>query len=441
MTQETGFSRLVAAGRRRRWTVIPIALLVAAGGLLLVWRLPPEYRARAVLRIDDPRPARDYVAPTVSEPPVERLKSRRLAFLAQPLVAEAARRAGLPHDPASVERLAARLDARQEGEDAFVLTFVDRDPRQAERFLGVLTDVYAEARAREAAAHARQTAQFFQSEVESLRPRVAQTDAKVEKYKLERYGALPEQLEANLRMLDETQMAITTLYGSIDAARSRRASILADSASPIRRQEEEIARAVTLARARYAAGSSEITNLETELERVRAERRAEENEDGRQARRSRDLRQVDAEVARAQTRLDALRAREQELTRRIEAASKNGEALAGLALDRDVLRERLKTLVAKQEEAQLAAGLEAGVVGKARTAVIEPAWATTAPVAPPKGFLAGVAVILGLVVGLGVGLILDATDRRVRLVADVKRMTGTAPVLGVVPRLSARGGR
>jgi polysaccharide biosynthesis transport protein len=440
-SHETGFTRLVAVARRRRWTVIPIALTIAAAGVLLVWRLPPEYRARAIVRIDDPRPARDYVAPTVTEPGVERLKSRRIGFLARPLVAEAARRVGLPDDARSVESITSRLDARPEGEDAFILTYTDSDGEQARRFLAALTEVFAEQRARENSEQAGQTAAFFQEEVDALRPKVAAADAKVEKYKMDRYGSLPEQLEANLRMLDETQMEMSALVASIDTARSRRASIIADADSPIRRQEEEAARALTVARARYAADSDEVKNLAAELERVRQQRVEEESENGRRARRSLEVRQAEAEIARAQSRLDELRGRERELTQRIENAAKNGEVMARIVLDREILRDQLKTLVEKQEQAQLAAGLEAGVVGKARVAVVEPAWATLAPVAPPRMFLAAVALILGLLVGLGVGLFLEATDRRVRLVADVKRMTGTTPVLGVVPRLSSRGGR
>jgi len=379
------------------------------------------------------------VAPTVTEPSIERLKSRRLGFLARPLVTAAAQQAGLPHDPQAVERIASRLDARQEGDDAFVLSYTDRTPALAQRFLSALTTVYVESRAREVSTQAGETAKFFDSEVEALRPRVADSDAKVERFKLQHYGALPEQLEANLRMLDETQMEITARLASIDAARGRRAAVLADVDSPLRRQEEEAARAVSMARGRYAPESPEVKNLQAELDRVRTERLSDENELGRRARRSVELRQAEGEISRAQARIDELHGREAELTRRIEAVTKNGELLAGMTLERDVMRDRLKTLVGKLEEAQLASGLEAGVVGKARTAVLEPAWATQAPVAPPKAFLAAVSLVVGLICGLGLGLILEATDRRVRLVADVKKMTGATPILGVVPRLSARG--
>jgi uncharacterized protein involved in exopolysaccharide biosynthesis len=382
------------------------------------------------------------VAPTVSEPSVERLKSRRVAFLARPLVAEAARRAGLPDDAIAIERIASRLDARAEGDDAVVLTYSDRDGATAEKFLGALTEVYGEQRARDSAEHAHQTALFFQAQVEAMRPRVADQEAKVEKFKLERYGSLPEQLEGNLRMLDEVQMETAALIGSIDSARSRRASIIADTDSPMRRQEEEAARALTVARARYAPGSDEVKNLEAELTRVRQLRTAEESDAGQRARRSLEVRQAEGEIARAVGRLDEVRGREQELTRRIEQAAKHGEVLARMVLDRDLLRDQLKSLVSKHEEATLAAGLESGIVGKARVAVLEPAWATAAPVAPPRAFLAAVALILGLMAGAGVGLILEATDRRVRLVSDVRRLTGATPVLGVVPRLTAiRGGR
>jgi uncharacterized protein involved in exopolysaccharide biosynthesis len=434
-TDEMGFARLVGVTKRKRRVVIPVALATAATGLLVVFSMPGVYQARAVVRLDDPQPGKDYVAPTVSEPVGDQLKSRRLAFLARPVVEDAAARAGRPGDAGA---LAAALDARQEGEDTFVLTVRDGSPDGAQRFLAALVDSFSERRAAESAQRARRTATFFGAEVDALRPKVAEREAALERFRVEHYGSLPEQQEGNMRMLDETQMETHSVRSSLDATLARQIAWLADARSPLRNQEAEAARALTTARARYTADSPEVKNLAAELERVRAERRYDEADLERRARRSPELAAMQVEAARLRSRLDELASRESELRGRVEQASRTGEALARLVLDRDLARERLKALSQKHQDAELAAALESSEGAAARVIVVEPAHAGPTPVAPARAFLAGGVLVLALALGVAAGLLADAADRRVRTVSDLRLVAGDLPVLGAVPRLDSR---
>src|SRR5687768_13510144 len=131
MKHEMGWDRVRGVVTRRRWPVIFTCLFATGAGLLIVKQMPPSYQARTVVRINDPRPGRDYVSPIANEPSGDRLKSARLGFLAQPVVAIAADKAGLlpaGDGDARARKLAlisAKLDARQEGEDTFVITYED----------------------------------------------------------------------------------------------------------------------------------------------------------------------------------------------------------------------------------------------------------------------------------------------------------------------------
>jgi capsular polysaccharide biosynthesis protein len=109
-----------------------------------------------------------------------------------------------------------------------------------------------------------------------------------------------------------------------------------------------------------------------------------------------------------------------------------------MALDRDVLRDRLKSLVAKHEEAVLASGLESGVTGLARVAVVEPAWSSATPVKPSKPLFAMIALVVAMSLGLAVGWVIDTLGRRVLAADDVRALTGNLPILAVVPNFKAR---
>jgi polysaccharide biosynthesis transport protein len=275
-------------------------------------------------------------------------------------------------------------------------------------------------------------------QLEQMRPRVAEAEAQVEKYRLEHYGSLPDQLDANLRVLDETEMSHNALLNSLDAAQARRRDILAEARSPLRHQEETVARELSAARTRYAADAPEVKALERELARVREERHSDEGDAAKRIASSRELRTVDEQIARLQVQITDLRARSGGLRKRVDEAARHGEVLARMSVERDVLRERLRSLVAKHEDAALASGLEAGITGRARLAIVEPAWSSAEPVKPSKPLFAMIALLCAAALGLGVGWIIDTLDRRILAAEDVRVLTGDLPILAVVPSFKAR---
>lgn len=446
MKHEAGWARLWAVVRRRRWAVIGTTVAASAVGVYLVNSMEPQYQARSIVRIDDPRPGKDFMPSLVNEPDTDRLKSVRMTFLAQPIVAEAAE-ANQMLPPATEEterslalaRTSAHLDAKQEGTDTFVLTYEDSDPARAKGFLGTLVSKYSALRNAEVSSRAAATVAFLSKQIDELRPRVAAANGAVEKVRGEHYGALPDQLEANLRMLDDNELTVHATMASIDAAEGRRRDILSDTNSALRHQEEAVARDLSIARTRYAADAPEVKNLQAEMARVQSARAGDESLITRKAQTSAEMRSVQEQIDRLKGQMTAARQRSTELRTRIDAAAKNGEAFAQLILDRDVLRDRLKSLVTKHEEATLSAGLESGVAGHARVTTIEPAWVGAVPVKPSKPLFFTAAIALALALGLGIGYLLDGLDRRVLATEDVRSVIGDVPILGVVPRLDRLG--
>jgi uncharacterized protein involved in exopolysaccharide biosynthesis len=294
---------------------------------------------------------------------------------------------------------------------------------------------YAAMRASEMGERARNTATYFEGEVEDLRPRVAAAEVAAEKFRLENYGSLPEQLEGNLRMMDETNLQMATIRVALDGALNRRRAIKAEALSPLRNLEESINEKLTDARQRFAADAPEVESLAAELAKAREKRLDEEDELERRLERSPEMVGVNKEIERFRSQLDELGARKAELEKKVTAAAKNGEALAKLNFDHTVLRDRLKSLMQRHEDAKLAAGLETGVSGSGRIIPVEPAWASAIPTKPSKLLYAIIALALAIALGLGVGLFLDLLTGRVRNPDQLRAVTGDVPLLGSVPRL------
>ncbi|MFH0900804.1 MAG: hypothetical protein V2A73_09270, partial [Pseudomonadota bacterium] len=200
----------------------------------------------------------------------------------------------------------------------------------------------------------------------------------------------------------------------LETARGRRQLLIMEAEAPLRRQHEETAKALVEARARYAAGSPLIRSLEEELAVLGTEDAVESGNLRRKIRRRSDVKTASLEIDRIKKHIEELRGRETTLRQRIEAIAAIGEDLARLSLNRDLLRERLRALVAKHEESLLSLGLEENVTSKARMAVIEHPWAGPEPIRPSRLFLVLAALAAGTLAGLVLGLALDTLARRRR---------------------------
>src|SRR3954453_13038179 len=88
---ELGIAKLRGVVRRRKIPILVAIVGVIGIGAAIISQVEPGYRASAVIRAGEVQPAKEYVAPTVQEQMGERLKSLRLAGMAKPLVAQAAK--------------------------------------------------------------------------------------------------------------------------------------------------------------------------------------------------------------------------------------------------------------------------------------------------------------------------------------------------------------
>ena len=133
---ELGIAKLRGVVRRRKIPILAAMVGVLGIGAAIISQIEPGYKASAVIRAGEVQPAKEYVAPTVAEQMGERLKSLRLAVMAKPVVAEAAKELDLyrmwPKKSAEqvVDNIRSKMDVKLEGEDTFLLTYVDSNPER-----------------------------------------------------------------------------------------------------------------------------------------------------------------------------------------------------------------------------------------------------------------------------------------------------------------------
>jgi uncharacterized protein involved in exopolysaccharide biosynthesis len=144
-------------------------------------------------------------------------------------------------------------------------------------------------------------------------------------------------------------------------------------------------------------------------------------------------------MARTQAEIAGLEARIKQARDKAAAASKWGGELAILERDRDLLREKYRSLMSRKVEGEVSLGLEAKSAPLA-TRVVDPPTLPTTPFAPDRMKLMLVVLALAAGMAVGTGVLLESKDASLRTPIQAREQLGV-PLLAVVPPLKSSGKR
>lgn len=141
--------------------------------------------------------------------------------------------------------------------------------------------------------------------------------------------------------------------------------------------------------------------------------------------------EVEAEIAKIRPPLDALEAR-------VAADPGNSQLVA----QRDAMAKELAPQLGPLESRKAAyqrqidaLGVVANVTGTNSAQVLARAYPPSNPVSPTPERDAALALVLGLMLGVGAAFLLDTLDERLRTVTDLERVSGGLPTLALIPEV------
>lgn len=440
---EMGMNKVRGVWRRRKIPVIATMVGVIGVSAALIYQVEPGYKASAVIRAAEVQPAKEYVAPTVAEQLGERLKSLRLSVMARPLVVETVQQLDLARGKnidSVVDDVKQRMDVKVEGEDTFLLTYNDPNPERARAVVNKMVELFVKHQVDHREEVASATVVAFQKELDTLKPQMDKADTELRAFKAKHYGSLPEQSEGNLRQLDTTTMEINIQSTNLDTDMERRRAIVASAMSPLRHQEETLAGQLYEARTKYTTDNPEVKRIQSEYNRIRDQRIEDERGLNDKMRRSNpELTALEGDIGRTKSMLSGLRARQNDVRKRVDETARNGQDLAVLQANYDGLKDKYNMTLSHIRDAELAASLEKGLAAM-RFDVVEGASVPTHAMTPNRALLGIGALILALALGLGVGFALDANDTSIRDPEQLRELATTTPILAIIPRVDTKGG-
>ena len=355
--------------------------------------------------------------------------------------------------------------------DAFRVAFISSDPVLAMRVTERLGQLFIDESLRDREVLAEGTNQFLDAQVEDVGTRLAEREKRLEDYRRQYSGELPEQQESNLQAIQNLQMQIQAVLESIRRDQDRRlllegqlteleapgavastelyiagevvsGSTTAEQLAAARRALTSLAARNTPAHPDVAAMRRAVVDLvkrvEDEALATPLSGDASGVQSGQQLALQRQINAVRTELEQLGYDIDAKQEEEQRLRAdsslyqaRVEMAPTRESEMIELMRDYTTLNSLYSSLLSKREDAQISANLERRQIGE-QFRLLDPARIPERPFSPNRPRMTFMGMAAGLGLGVGLVCLLEYRDKTLKTDDEVRELFGL-PVLAVVP--------
>jgi polysaccharide chain length determinant protein (PEP-CTERM system associated) len=471
-----------------RWRALIVLpwIVVALGTFAVVRHLPNQYRSESLIQVVPPRVPEGYVRSSVTARLTDRLpvisqqimSRTRLERIIQDfdLYAEE-RKTKLMEDVVAMMR--DDVGVQLVKGDAFQVSYQSSDAKTAMKVTERLASLFIEENLRDREGLAEGANQFLESQLDEARRKLVEHEKKLSEYKRQYNGELPSQTQSNLQVIGSAQSQVQSLSESINRDRDRRlmlermlaeaqgeptpvppaASPATATPTPPKKSEAavqlEAARAVLhAAEVRLKPEHPDILRMKRAIRDLEKKVEAESLQatvstdaavaavppvpiDPTRVKKIRDLRDemdsLDRQIAHKTETQDRLEEQIAHYQKRVEASSGRELDLIELTRDYETLQRTYTGLLAKSQEAQVAANVERRQIGE-QFKVIDPARVPERPVSPDRVKLNAIGAVAGLLLSLGVVALIELRNSTFRTEQEVL-MVLSLPVLATVPAI------
>jgi len=477
---------------RRKWVIVFSFLFILLGASVYCVVTPESYKSSTTILIIPQSVPQDYVRSTVSINVGQQLATIRQQVMSRTTltkVMEELRLFERERKNLSAEEVVEMMRKRIEivvvqgrdksSSDAFTLSFVHENRQSAMHAAARLASFFIDENLKTREQQAVGTSEFLDSQLKETKAGLEGLEAKVKEYKMRFMGELPQQMEANLRILTGLQerlrsndAAIQTredrksflesqlhqLERSIQAAATENGTL---AAAPPEDQEQALRGQLTRKKAILAEVSGKYTPrhptvLSTKAEVAELEKRIAElqrsepaPEDGKpkadplrtaaaSSQAGNEFRSLQGQLGAIKVELAALQREKKEIAksvtaveRKIEQSPRREQEMISLIRDYENQKRSYDDLLKKKLEADVSQNLEKRQKGT-QFQILDPANLPEEPFRPDRKKVMGISLLLALAVGFGGSIFLEAKDLALRDVRDFKHLY-KVPILGFIP--------
>jgi polysaccharide chain length determinant protein (PEP-CTERM system associated) len=461
------------AWRHRRVVLVALVLATVAASIASI-SIRDRYRSETLILVVPQQVPESYVRSTVTLRIEDRLQAISQQVLSRTSLAQiiqdfdlypGQRRTGTMEEV--VDRMRKDIDVQFVKGDAFRVSYTGTEAATVMHVTERIASLFINGSLRDREALAEGTDQFLETQLNEARQRLIEHEKKLEEFRRRYDGQLPSQVESNLQVIRSTELQLQALTESLNRDRDQKVLlerqlqdagisdlVMSTGSVPAGAADVPAAQQLDLARAELGKLQQRFTPEHPDV--IRARRRVSELErqlaaQGVQgtmpdraalnpvdrARQNRvlelhaQLDNLDNDVKFKQAEEKRLLAAISDSQAKVAAAPTRESELVELTRDYDTLQKTYASLLAKHEDAQIAANLERRQIGE-QFRVLDPAHMPEKPYSPNRPLIVGVGALGGLGVGLALVALLEYRDTSLRSPADVL-VALALPVLASVP--------
>ncbi|MEW5977955.1 MAG: GNVR domain-containing protein [Acidobacteriota bacterium] len=471
--------------RRILWILVP-GVIIWFITFLFAQRLPNVYVSETLILVEPPKVPTDYVRPasvgtiqsrlsTITQQIMSRTRLEKI-ILDNNLYAEKRHSASMEE---VVEKMRSDISLNVTKTDAFALSYRAYDPILAQKVTSQIASLYIEENLKVRSEQTEGVSEFLESQLKETESKLREQEDRMREFKSRFMGGLPEQQAANLATLNRLQLQLQASQESISRLQDQRAqqkrlmteyesfaqlglgvevsvatSAVPSVADPASRELEKKKADRDAALLRYTKNHPDVRKLESEI-RILEERISKQHQpvdtaltdgiemdsagqkmDPNLLEMRTQLQSLDFQIQQAKKDQDRIRNEMAIYQARVDSVPRLEQLQKEISRDYEMTQQNYRSLLAKKNEAAMAANLEKRQKGE-QFRILDPASLPEKPSEPNRLRLNLAGLAAGLAFGLLLSLVLELRDESVRSEREVAQLT-QLPVLVSIPLIGER---
>ena len=470
---------------RKRWFVIVPFCLAMAIGFAWAMRAPRVYEAKTLILVEPQAVPGDVVRPIVSKDMSSRVATISQQITSRSNLEKIIQQFQLFAKPEEqklfmedkLESLRKRItvnvtQTRGSGE-AFSIAFRASDAEQTMKVANALSGHFIEANLQAREEQAEGTSQFIDAELETMRGKMEQVEGELREFRKLHMGELPDQMPANLGILQTLQRQMEERKDRLRDERSRlmivdneieqlRVELQREqrfagaSAEPANRTGKPVStlqqryEELSKLRSTYTENHPDVIRLKKTIEEMEknlqskvpiaveetgesiADQRAESIQSKPLQEKMRQRMAIQADIGKVQQDVVRIEQEIRQYQKRIERTPQREGELIALKRDYDNIQNTYKSLLNRKLEADIAVNMEKKKKGE-QFRILDYAKMPEKPLSPDPRKVFAMSLAAGLGVGFGILFLFDMLNASIQRKEEMEALG--VPVLVTIPRI------
>lgn len=469
-------SQILSNLYRRKGLIISVFIVVSLLAGYLASILPKIYRSSALIVVTPQRVPTSFVASTVTIDLNERMQSIIQEILSRTQLEKIIQEFDLyPSETKGsiegrIERLRKKVKVELRRNNVFELSFESDNPEKAKQVTSRLASLFINQNLQVREQQAEGTKSFINAEAERLRKELEEQETVVNQYKAAHRYELPDQLDTNLRSLEQLRRELEANDLRLAALQERKGILQKQTVESdilgmdllgggslfggsevgttenvqVQMKRKELDSLLQ----RYSSKHPDVVRLKKEIQSLEAMNKdttSSKPASSTPAPNVNPLKRVlqtqitdiDAEIQSLRSQGERIRSEVAVLRIRVDNSPMRGLELNKIGRGYEITLRKYQDLLGKSLESELSENMEKKLKAE-QFQVLDPANLPLNPVRPDRGMIILVGLVVGLAGGIGLAFLLDNLNTSFKRTEDISSYVNV-PLLATIPTLITRG--